>query len=65
MQRKTLDSDLFRFHPMCEGLRITPLSLADDLLIFTAADIHSVLMIKEGLNEFKTISGLAISPQQK
>ena len=49
MQRKIQEPTQFEFHPYCKALKITHLSFADDLLIFTAADLPSTKLVKEGL----------------
>lgn len=48
----------FSFHPKCEGLSITSLAFADDLFIFSKADINSVTTIKHTLDLFQSTSGL-------
>ena len=49
MQRKIQEPTQFKFHPYCKALKITHLSFADGLLIFTAADLPSTKLVKEGL----------------
>ena len=49
MQRKIQEPTQFKFHPHCKALKITHLSFADDLLIFTTADLPSTKLVKEGL----------------
>lgn len=48
----------FSFHPRCGNENITSLAFADDLFIFSKADLHSVTIIKQTLEEFQKISGL-------
>jgi hypothetical protein len=52
----------FGFHPKCHSLKLTHLCFADDLLIFTAASLHSIKLIKNVLYEFEDISGLKANP---
>jgi len=65
MQRKIQEPTQFKFHPYCKALKITHLSFVDDLLIFTAADLPSTKLVKEGLEEFKVASGLDINPSKE
>ena len=60
-QAKVRESNQFKFHPQCENLKITHLSFADDLVIFVAADLHSVQLVKDTLDEFKELSGLLVN----
>ena len=64
MQKKVQEPTQFKFHPYCKALKITHLSLADDLLIFTAANLPIINLVKEGLKEFKVASGLDINPSK-
>lgn len=52
------DVERFRFHPKCSKIKLTHLCFADDLLIFSGADMDSVLTIKEVLADFEDLSGL-------
>ena len=47
---------------MCKDLKITHLSYADNLLILIAANLLSIHMVKEGLEEFKATVCLAVNP---
>ncbi|KAJ6925333.1 hypothetical protein NC651_009871 [Populus alba x Populus x berolinensis] len=51
----------FRFHWRCKKNAITHLTFADDLMIFSHADLASVTTIREALNNFSSISGLEIN----
>lgn len=53
---------MFKFHALCKDLKITHLSYADNLLILIAANLLSVHMVKEGLEEFKATVCLAVNP---
>ena len=61
LSAKVRESQQFKFHPKCEGQQITHLSFADDLLILVAADIQSITLIRDALDEFKELSGLFIN----
>ncbi|KAJ6941863.1 hypothetical protein NC652_007817 [Populus alba x Populus x berolinensis] len=54
-------STQFRFHWRCKQNAITHLTFADDLMIFSHADIASVKIIREVLNNFSSLSGLEIN----
>jgi hypothetical protein len=61
LSAKVRESQQFKFHPKCEGQQITHLSFADDLLILEAADIQSITLIRDALDEFKELFGLSIN----
>lgn len=48
----------FNFHPKCEKVAITHLMFADDLLMFSRADIQSVQMFFAAFNQFSEASRL-------
>ena len=48
----------FQFHQFCEKVRLTHLTFADDLMIFCAADNHSMSFIKETIKRFGELSRL-------
>ncbi|XP_062167062.1 uncharacterized protein LOC133873362 [Alnus glutinosa] len=52
----------FSFHPKCHDLNLTHLCFADDLLIFSAANLSSISSIKDILGEFESLSGLKVNP---
>jgi hypothetical protein len=49
LSAKVRDSQNFKFHPHCERQQITHQSFADDLMIYVAADIQSIKLIKNAL----------------
>ena len=55
-------SNAFRFHPKCEALKVTRLCFADDWMLFSSANIHSVTIFQDTLEAFKRISGLSANP---
>lgn len=48
----------FRFHPLCQQLRLTNLAFADDLLVFCKGDTTSVSIVKDVMDQFAALSGL-------
>ncbi|XP_021835585.1 uncharacterized protein [Spinacia oleracea] len=48
----------FNFHPKCKKLAITHLMFADDLLMFSRADIQSVRMLLSAFHQFSVASSL-------
>ncbi|CAL5376012.1 unnamed protein product [Camellia sinensis] len=57
-------SPLFKFHWRCEKTKIVNLCFADDLMIFSKGDPHTVNLIMQGLEEFRSLSGLTSSPSK-
>ncbi|GAA0146080.1 reverse transcriptase [Lithospermum erythrorhizon] len=54
--------DRFRFHPRCQGLHITHLAFADDLILFSYGDEASVEILTTCLETFEGVSGLSFNP---
>ncbi|XP_020264639.1 uncharacterized protein LOC109840410 [Asparagus officinalis] len=52
------DDRQFKFHPKCSKLNITHLIFADDLLLFSKADLYSVAKIYQCFQNFSLVSGL-------
>ena len=46
------DSRDFNFHPRCQGLNITHLAFADDLILFSRGDVASVQLMLDKLGSF-------------
>ncbi|XP_071719040.1 uncharacterized protein [Rutidosis leptorrhynchoides] len=61
LQRNAQQVDGFRFHPRCDNLNLINVCFADDLFLFSHADITSVKVIFDALDEFKECSGLTPS----
>ncbi|XP_071727851.1 uncharacterized protein [Rutidosis leptorrhynchoides] len=61
LKRNIQRSERFKFHPKCEDQRIINLCFADDLFLFSNADMISVKVIFDALDEFKECSGLTPS----
>ncbi|CAN1136539.1 LINE-1 retrotransposable element ORF2 protein [Linum perenne] len=55
---------VFHLHPQCKGTLLKHLSFADDLLVFTKANVEAIEVIKSILNEFKEVSGLQFNPEK-
>ncbi|KAG5224356.1 RNA-directed DNA polymerase, eukaryota, Reverse transcriptase [Salix suchowensis] len=60
LQAVTLDP-AFTFHWRCKALRITHMSFADDLILFSRGDPSSVKILKSALDTFSKLSGLSIN----
>ncbi|XP_062143871.1 uncharacterized protein LOC133851454 [Alnus glutinosa] len=60
----SMDVEQFRFHPKCSKLKLTHLCFADDLLIFSAAELNSIQTINRVLVEFEELSGLKANPSK-
>ncbi|GJW58998.1 RNA-directed DNA polymerase, eukaryota, reverse transcriptase zinc-binding domain protein [Tanacetum coccineum] len=58
MAKKVDQCGEFKFHKGCKELKITHLSLADDLLVLSHGDTRSVKVIKDALMEFSACSSL-------
>ncbi|KAL0416277.1 UNVERIFIED_CONTAM: hypothetical protein Slati_3459600 [Sesamum latifolium] len=54
----------FSYHWRCEAQRLFQLGFADDLLLFSRADVASIQVFKRGLTIFADLSGLHVSPQK-
>ncbi|KAK4384175.1 putative ribonuclease H protein [Sesamum angolense] len=54
----------FSFHWRCKELGLFQLCFADDLLLFCKAEVASVQVFRQGLDEFAKLSGLHANPQK-
>ncbi|XP_071699756.1 uncharacterized protein [Rutidosis leptorrhynchoides] len=50
---RNANNECFRYHPKCDDQKIINLCFADDLFVFSHADINSVQVISSALEEFK------------
>jgi len=64
MDDLTREGSDFKFHFRCSRLRLTHLCFADDLLIFSEANLSSISIIKMALLEFEHLSGLKANPSK-
>ncbi|VFR01205.1 unnamed protein product [Cuscuta campestris] len=53
---------LFSYHKNCASLGITHLAFADDIMLFSRADFHSVQILMHSLEHFSSVSGLTLNP---
>ena len=53
----------FNYHPKRQGLNITHLAFADDLILFSRGDVTSVQLLLNKLGNFGNCSGLKVSVQ--
>ncbi|XP_028113876.1 uncharacterized protein LOC114311910 [Camellia sinensis] len=61
---KKASSPMFKLHWRCEKTKIVNLCFADDLMIFSKGDPGTVSLIMQGLEEFRSLSGLTPSPRK-
>ncbi|XP_020266617.1 uncharacterized protein LOC109842117 [Asparagus officinalis] len=52
------DDRNYKYHPKCFRLKITHLTFADDLLLFSKADMNSITRLYSCFQEFCQVSGL-------
>jgi hypothetical protein len=64
MQDYTKEGSGFKFHYRCSRMKLTHLCFADDLLIFSEANVSSISRIKAALKEFEVLSGLKANPSK-
>lgn len=48
----------FSFHPRCLKMKLNHLVFADDLMMFYKGDLHSIMILKRGVETFSDSSGL-------
>ncbi|KAL2224544.1 UNVERIFIED_CONTAM: hypothetical protein Sindi_3022100 [Sesamum indicum] len=56
--------ELFSYHWKCEAARIFQLGFADDVILFSRADMESLRIFKAGLDRFAEWSGLRLNVQK-
>lgn len=54
-------NQFFRNHPKCKRLGIIELCFADDLMIFSKANVQSIQLIKAEVEQFAEESGLQMN----
>ncbi|CAL1391242.1 unnamed protein product [Linum trigynum] len=50
------------YHPQCRKVKLTHLSFADDLLIFTEGSRTAISRVQETISDFYSLSGLKCNP---
>ncbi|KAJ6978456.1 hypothetical protein NC653_026763 [Populus alba x Populus x berolinensis] len=58
---KSIQSSSFKYHWRCKPTKLTHICFADDLMLFCHADPNSIMILKNSLDRFSTLSGLAIN----
>lgn len=64
MLNKVAEQNRMGYHAKCRKTKLTNLSFADDLLIFTDGSIESVQCVLQVLRDFEERSGLVVSMQK-
>ncbi|XP_058783262.1 uncharacterized protein LOC131657933 [Vicia villosa] len=60
------DNPGFRFHPKCKKLNIVNVCFADDIILFSKADMNSIRILMDKVKEFSQATGLHMSiPKSK
>ncbi|XP_020272568.1 uncharacterized protein LOC109847747 [Asparagus officinalis] len=54
----------FRYHPRCCELKITHLIFADNFLLFSNEDLHSVRRLFNCFKDFSVVAGLEANPEK-
>ena len=58
---KAVEAGGFQYHSQCVGVKLTHLSFADDIVVFTDGTVESLHGVMEVMREFATMSGLHIN----
>lgn len=61
LKRGVEREEKFMFHPKCSKLKLINLCFADDLILFLYGNKESVMVLMNGLNECRGVSGLVPS----
>jgi hypothetical protein len=64
MEEYTIKGSGFKFHYRCSRMNLTHLCFADDLLLFSDANLSSISIIKATLREFELLPGLKANPSK-
>ncbi|XP_074300765.1 uncharacterized protein LOC141632082 [Silene latifolia] len=51
----------FKYHPLCKELKLANLMFADDVLLFSRGDAHSMMLLLKSFSTFSNASGLKVS----
>ncbi|XP_058782915.1 uncharacterized protein LOC131657547 [Vicia villosa] len=63
MIKMTRNAD-FKFHSKCKALKITHLTFADDVLLFSRGDKKSIEILLAAFNSFSASTGLRVNPRK-
>lgn len=58
---KAAEAGRFQYHPQCQGVKLTHLSFADDIVVLTNGTVGSLQGVVEVMQNFATMSGLHIN----
>ena len=61
MLNKAAEAQKFEYHPQCREVKLTHLSYADDILVFTDGSTDSLQGVLEVMEQFTSVSGLYIN----
>jgi len=59
--RQSIQDSDYKYHWRCKATQLTHICFADDLMLFSHADLNSIMVMKDSLHRFSTISGLNIN----
>ena len=62
--RKNMASSAFKYHWRCHKTKVSHLSFADDLLLFSRADNNSIKILMGSLQHFEGLFGLWLNPSK-
>ncbi|KAL9237178.1 hypothetical protein vseg_011760 [Gypsophila vaccaria] len=54
----------FMFHPICKELKLTSLIFADDVMLFSKVEVHSMMTLLRAYSTFFKASGLQLNPSK-
>ncbi|CAM8950231.1 unnamed protein product [Rhodiola kirilowii] len=54
-------SGSYKFHPKCARISLSHLMSADDVIVFSKANVESLVKVREALNTFHEWSGLKVN----
>ncbi|KAL2904328.1 hypothetical protein RDABS01_003038 [Bienertia sinuspersici] len=61
MMKRVSMEEGYKFHPLCKRISLNHLCFADDILMFSRGDMHTIILNPAGLNLFAQATGLEIS----
>lgn len=64
MLNQAAEAGTFGYHPQCQGVRLTHLSFADDILVFTNGTVDSLRRVMLTMKDFAVMSGLFINAEK-